>query len=133
MQTAIKQAQSLPMSDEDRGHAIKARRLAHGIKSERAFSEETGVDRRAIARAEAGQGSEATYERLEAWLEKFEEEIGLNAPPAHAEPGAVTFHLSGNFGVEVSVSGPVENLAELEATVQRMIQAMGQQQADPNS
>lgn len=124
MLTISERAQSVPMSDETRGHAIKARRLAYGIKSERAFSEATKVDRRAIARAEAGEASEGTYERLEAWLDAFGEETGADEPE---NPHVVTFKLSGNFGVDVAVSGPVENLSDLEATVQRLIREMGQQ------
>lgn len=59
-----------------RGQEIKRRRLAAGIKSLREFSDATGVSRNAITSAEDGHGSKATYERLEAWLAGFDEEVG---------------------------------------------------------
>ena len=113
------------MSAETRGHAIKERRLRHGIKSVRQFAERSGVSRDAVTAAEAGLASPDTYDRLEAWLTAFEEETGTDVPQ---DPGVVTFRITGNLGVQVAVSGPVENLAELEAAVERLIRGMGEQQ-----
>ena len=110
------------MSDETRGHAIKDRRMRRGIKSRRAFADATGVSREAITAAEEGRASEGTYDRLEAWLDAFDAETGNDVPEA---PGPVRFRLSGNFGVEVIVEGPVENITELEASVERLIRHMG--------
>lgn len=110
------------MTDEQtRGVTIKRRRNLLGIKSIREFAEATGVDRAAITRAEAGEGSPGTLDRLEAWLDRFEEEAGTNAPD---QAGVVTFNLSGNFGVDVTVKGPVSNLAELEASAARLLREM---------
>lgn len=114
-------ADSVPMSKETRGHSIKARRLALGIKSVRELAKESGLAREAVTAAEAGTASVGTYDRLEAWLDAFEEEAGVDEVP---DPRVVTFRLSGNFGVDVALSGPVDNLAELEATVQRLIRGM---------
>jgi len=122
-------AQSVPMSNETRGKALRERRIARGIKSVRKFAEVTGVSRDAVTAAEEGTASAGTYERLEAWLDSFDEETGHDVAEP---PGPVRFRLSGNFGVEVVVEGPVENIAELEASVARLIQRMGEAQQSQN-
>lgn len=110
------------MSDEARGQAIKERRLRLGFKSVRAFAEASGVSRDAVTAAEEGTASTGTYDRLEAWLDAFDEETGNDEP----EPaGKVRFSVKGNFGVAMTVEGPVENLEELEEVVARMIERMG--------
>lgn len=109
------------MSDEVRGEAIRRRRYEFGITSVRQFAEATGVDRHAIGRAEAGNGSEATYERLERWLDKFAEETGSDLPEQH---GLITIKIAGNFGVTATIQGPVENLAELEDAAARLVREM---------
>lgn len=119
-------AESVPMSDETRGHAIKRRRLAHGISSVRKFAELTNVSRDAVTAAEAGDASDATYERLESWLDRFDEETGSDDIPGD---DMVEFRLSGNFGVDVVVKGPVTNLAELENSVEKLLRRMQQPDA----
>lgn len=119
----IERADLMPMTDETRGHAIKRRRLALGIKSVRQVATKSGVSREAVTAAESGTASNETYDRLEAWLDTFEEETGHDVEPD--DQGVVTFRLSGSFGVDVALSGPVENLAELEASVRRLIREMG--------
>lgn len=88
----------------------------------RQFADASGVSREAITAAEAGNASEGTYQRLEAWLDAFDEETGHDLPEP---PGPVRFRLTGNFGVEVIVEGPVENISELEESVERLIRHMG--------
>ena len=115
------------MSDETRGHAIKDRRLALGIKSVREFAEATGIDRQALSKAEAGQGSSATYDRAEAWLSRMEEETGHDVPPS--EPLRFTFHDVYGIG-ELIVEGPVDRPDELVASITKLlseIRGKGQQ------
>lgn len=121
--------ESLPMSDETRGHSIKERRLALGIKSVREFATASGVSREAVTAAEEGRASAGTYERLEAWLDAFDEEVGNDVPEP---PGPVRFVVNGNFGVNVIVEGPVESIAELEASVERLIRHMNDR-SNPDS
>ena len=112
-------ARSLPMSDETRGHAIRARRLAHGIKSVSALAKASGVSRDAVTAAEDGTASTATYERLEAWLDRFEEESGADEPE---DPHTVTFTVEGLYGAaKVVVSGPVENADALRRQVEALL------------
>jgi transcriptional regulator with XRE-family HTH domain len=106
------------VTDESRGHEVKQRRLRHGIKSLREFAEKSGISREAVTAAENGTASDATYERIHAWFDRFEEEVGDDGP---SEPGVVEFRIAGNFGVDVIVKGPVSNIAELEAAVERLI------------
>ena len=106
--------------DQSRGQEVKQRRLRHGIKSLREFADKSGISREAVTAAENGTASDATYERIHAWFDRFEEEVGDDGP---SESGVVEFRIAGNFGVDVIVKGPVANIAELEAAVQRLIQS----------
>lgn len=115
------------MSDETRGHSIKQRREALGIFADREFERATSrvgvrVPRSSIAKAEAGQASDLIYSRLEMALDRLEEETGQN--DAEPESKHVTFRISGNFGVDVVVDGPVENIEELEESVAKLIREM---------
>lgn len=106
------------MSDETRGHSIKSRRLALGIKSLREFAEASGVSREALTAAEKGQGSAATYDRAEAWLSRMEEETGHDEPSS--EPLRFTFH--DVFGIgEIIVEGPADRPDELVASIAKLL------------
>jgi transcriptional regulator with XRE-family HTH domain len=124
----------LPMSNEARGHAIKRRRMALGIKSYDEFAKATGVSRGAITRAETGDpaATEATYLRLETWLDRFEHKTSSDAVEAaeaaaasgQVEEHTVEYRLSGDFGVDLLVKGPVSNIAEMEASIGRLLDRM---------
>jgi transcriptional regulator with XRE-family HTH domain len=106
------------MSDETRGHGLKARRLALGIKSVREFAEASGIDREALGKAERGQASAGTYERAEAWLERMEEETGHDEPSS--EPLRFTFHDVYGIG-ELIVEGPVDRPDELVESITKLL------------
>ena len=111
----------------ERGKVIHRRRLSHGIKSLHEFARASGVSRKAITAAELGDASVATYERLEAWLDRFEEEIGDDAPPPSGR--LVTFEVEGLFGVaRVAVQGPVEDADELQDRFERLLTNLLRQQ-----
>lgn len=131
MTEASQAAGLLPMTPRrdlvERGKEIRRRRLALGISSVHELvraTERLGmkVSRDAATAAEKGTASEDTYDRIEAFFDKFAEVTGDDAGDA----GLVTFRLSGNFGVEVTVQGPIQNIAELEAAVERLIRAQGE-------
>lgn len=117
--TAAGAARSLPMSDETRGHTIKERRLALGFKSLREFAEKSGIDREALSKAERGQGSSGTYDRVEAWLSRFEEETGHDEPST--EPLRFTFHDVYGIGEIIAEGG---NSEELVAAVTKLFREM---------
>lgn len=114
----VDHAQSVPMSSETRGAAIKARRLVLGIKSVNQFAGLSGVSREAITAAEAGSASTGTYDRLESWLDRFEEETGNDEP---AEARNVVIELGEGRG-RVVVRGPVEDLEKLSAEALRLFE-----------
>lgn len=115
-----------PMSDETRGHAIKQRREGLGIFTHREFERATErvgvkVPRASIANAEAGSASERILSTLEAALDRLEEETGQNDEP---DPKHVTFRISGNFGVDVTVDGPITDIERLEESVAKLLREM---------
>lgn len=116
--TAARAARSLPMSDETRGHGLKTRRLALGIKSLREFADASGISREALTAAEKGQGSAGTYDRAEAWLAGMEEETGHDEPST--EPIRFTFHDVYGIG-ELIVEGPVDHPDELVASITKLL------------
>jgi transcriptional regulator with XRE-family HTH domain len=110
------------MSNETRGHGIKARRLALGIKSLREFAEASGISREALTAIEKGAGTAASMERAEAWLDRIEAETGHDEPAA--DPIRFTFHdiHSGTYSIgEMIVEGPVGHPDELVAAVAKML------------
>lgn len=106
------------MSDETRGHSIKARRLALGIKSIREFKEATGISREALTAIEKGEGSDASMDRAEAWLDRMEEETGHDAPSS--DPIRLTFHDVYGIG-EIIAEGPSDNPEALVAAVAQLL------------
>ena len=107
------------------GEAIKTRRKALGV-TVKALAERAGVDRGRLAAIEDGASARtSTIGAIERALSDLEEEMG--GPYDKPDRGLVTFRLSGNFGVDVVVQGPVENLDELEEKVERLIQRMRSQ------
>lgn len=111
------------VTDEHAGDEIRAERQALGL-SVKALAERAGVDRGRVAKIEAGEPyRDSTLGAIRRALAEFREEISGpydDAPDEHV----VTFRMSGNFGVDVTVSGPVDNLPELEASVGRLLQRM---------
>lgn len=110
------------------GDEFRARRAAIGI-SVSALAKRAGVDRGSLANLEAGHDvRDTTTAAVERTLAELEHELGIDVPsqvaPAAAEPHMMEFEVSGDFGVRVVVKGPVENAAELEASVARLIRAM---------
>jgi transcriptional regulator with XRE-family HTH domain len=108
--------------------------MALGIKSYDEFAKATGVSRGAITRAETGDpaATEATYLRLETWLDRFEHKTSSDAVEAaeaaaassQVEEHTVEYRLSGDFGVDLLVKGPVSNIAEMEASIGRLLDRM---------
>lgn len=146
MRTVGLGAESGPMDHTEdrrqRGVRLQARREALGmsVRALESWMAENGerigiagpVTRQTITKAEAGDPSTTTqtYSRIEAWLSAIETEMGsereaLTPDSASDRAGnLVTFKLSGNFGVDVVVEGPVTNLPELERAVEKLLRGM---------
>lgn len=118
------------MSEETRGHDLKRRRIALGIKSQHKMAKVAGeqgfeLSRAAIMAAEQGKGSASTYDRYEALITRLEgirrraEAAGegdvLDDDEDEAPAGVVEYRASGDFGVEFVVKGPSEIRDALKA------------------
>lgn len=119
------------VTDGGRGQRIQARLDALRI-SDREFQQTTGIDRKTLRRAVAGEAHvrENTYRTIEDWLDRLER-VAAGFPGLKDEPqpepqgeGIVKYRLKGDFGVDLLVEGPVDNLAALEASVIRMMREM---------
>ena len=107
--------------DRARGASIAARRKGLGL-SVKALAERAGVDRGRLAAIEDGAAARSsTIGAIEAALDRLEGEM---SGPYDDAGTTVTFRLAGNFGVDVTVQGPVANLTELEESVSRLIRDM---------
>lgn len=129
MHVAQKMEEFSTVNEIERGREIARRRLALGIKSLREFRAATGVSRNAITAAEEGTASAGTYQRLEAWLDKYEFETGADAPDAPESVEQIEFVVEGDFGVKVTVRGPITDREQLRADVAEIVRSIRQEQA----
>lgn len=111
-------------ADETTGQEITRRRTALGM-SVVALSEESGIYRDTVAKIEAdAPGVRASsIGAVRSALDRLEEEVGMDLP-GQVNEGLVEFRLSGNFGVDVVVSGPVRDLPALEKSVEKLVREM---------
>lgn len=119
--------------DDETGRRLRDRRVRMGL-SVRQLAEQAGVDRGRLAKLEAGDPNvrETTIGKIDGALARLEQEFGMNDPdpqPA-ADDGVVEFRVTGNFGVDVVVKGPVRDLPALEESVNRILSRMQQQQRE---
>ena len=113
--------------DRQAAEAVQLRRLALGM-SVKALAKHAGIDRGRLAALESGHSVRpTTLAAVTRALDEIEEEV---SGPYDAEHGVVTFRLKGNFGVDVTLQGPVDNLDELEASVTRLMTSMGRDESD---
>lgn len=111
---------------ETTGQEIKRRRTGMGM-SISALSEASGVYRDTVAKIEADSPRvrSSSIGAVRSALDRLEEEAGMDLPSRISE-GLVEFRVSGNFGVDVVVSGPVRDLPALEASVEKLVREMRQ-------
>lgn len=116
------------------GVQIAQRRTRLGMTLS-ALAREAGVDRNILSKIEQGGGAhrDSTIGTLNATLDRLEAEMGMDVPAVSSVPteeGMVEFLVAGNFGVSVTMKGPVRNIAELEEAVARLV---GRLQAERDS
>lgn len=81
MHAVVGAAQSGGVTDAHRAEKIQQRLDRLGI-SDREFENKTGVDRKALRRAANGEPvRRSTYVAVETWLDRIEEEVGLDDEP----------------------------------------------------
>lgn len=122
--------QLLPVDDET-GRRLRDRRVRMGI-SVRQLAEEADVDRGRLAKIEAGDSNarETTISKVDAALSRLEHEMGMNDWDAEPDDGIVEFRVTGNFGVDVVVKGPVRDLPALEESVGRILSRMQRERTE---
>lgn len=84
----------------------------------------SGVSRGAATAAEHGEGARGTYERLESWLTDEERGSGPTRRDESAELEQIEFTVEGDFGVKVTVKGPIADRAALEDSVAKIIRSI---------
>lgn len=126
------------VADASAGHDIHQRRVAIGI-SVAELARRAGVDRGRLAALEAGENvRDTTLAAVIRALADLEHELGMDMPsqvaaiPAAEEKANVMrVEVQGVYGAKALVfEAPVENLAELEAMVDRVMRRLaGEEQA----
>lgn len=123
----------MTMGEETRGQSIERRRIKHGLSGRR-LAKLAGMDPATLRDAEADSESttDLTYSRIFRALDDFEHETSSEAEEAAEESaagaGLVEFRVSGNFGVDVTVKGPIADLPELKAAVADLIREVRESQ-----
>lgn len=114
------------------GRRIRERRTALRM-TVKDLATRAGVDRGRLAKLEAGDPAvrATTIGAVEAALTEVEQLTG--ALPLADDAGVVEFRVSGNFGVDVVVKGPVRDLPALEDSVNRILSRMERQQRDEST
>lgn len=120
--------ESALVADSERGDKIQERLDALGI-SDREWAAETGIDRKTLRRAVAGDEKvqSRTYTAIEAELSRLEQLTGgVPGRAISGDPGddLVEFTIEGNFGVRAVVKGPVRDMAALQSAVAKLVRDM---------
>lgn len=111
-------------SRADRGARIERRMRLIGI-SQRAFAEHAKISRVTVKKAVEGDDGvlERNLIRIEEALDELEEEMGIEPEElAAASAGPLTFQMTTADGMEIVVSGPVEDADVLREQVTKLIQ-----------
>lgn len=119
---------------ESMGEQLKQRRARLGI-SVRELAARAGVDRGRLAALEKGEGQPraTTIALVETALDQLEAEMGYDETDRLPDDEAmVEFRVTGNFGVDVVVRGPVRDMTALEDSVGRLIARMSANQTPPS-
>lgn len=116
-------------SEDDRGAAIQRRIDALGI-SDREWHAQTGIDRKTLHRAIRNEPGTrpSTYTAIEAEMDKLEAKFAgrpVSQRVPEERPNVMRVEVQGVYGAKALVfEAPVENLAELEAMVDRVMRRL---------
>jgi transcriptional regulator with XRE-family HTH domain len=108
----------------DRGARIERRMRLIGI-SQRAFAEHAKISRVTVKKAVEGDEGvlERNLRRIETALDELEEEMGIEPEELQQTPaaGPLAFRMTTPDGMEIIVSGPVEDADEMREQVMKLI------------
>ena len=127
------------VTSESAGAGIQRRRLEIGI-SVAELARRAGVDRGRLTALENGERvRDTTLAAVTRALADLEHELGMDVPsvveaPTAAAPSMIRFTVEGVYGAKaLVVEGPVENIAELEAAVDKIMRRLAGEQGDTPS
>lgn len=130
--TALRIATSVGAVESLSGEQFKARRAAIGM-SVAALAKRAGVDRGSLTALEDGRTvRDTTVAAIDRTLTELEHELGMDVPsviePAaelDVAPKVMRVEVQGVYGAKALVfEAPVENVAELEAMVDRVMRRL---------
>jgi DNA-binding XRE family transcriptional regulator len=127
-------AESVAVAHEDNG-SVTARREKLGL-SKAKLAALADVDRETLAKIEAGQPvTQTKAQQVEDALRTREYEYGLDAPAEVPPPNGnaaetVEFTIEGDFGVRVTVRGPITDHEILRADVTEIIRSIREGKED---
>lgn len=115
-------------TESERGAALRKRMLDMRLDRSK-LARALGIDRGTVIRAFKGTASDDTYEMMERWFDRQEAKAGADPAEIVASAGEggrehVTFRLTGNFGVDVTVEGPIEDMAQLKDAAKELLREM---------
>jgi DNA-binding Xre family transcriptional regulator len=122
-----------PVDRLTRGRALKQRMIEHKMNPSR-LAKEFGVSRTNVYAIFNGTAGEIAYDQMEAWFARLDAKVGADVP-AELAPGEVsepvqhdhvTIRLTGNFGVDATVEGPVEDIDALKQAAKELLREMQQ-------
>lgn len=108
---------------EESGDGIRKRRERLGLSRTR-LAEMAHVDRDTLTKLEEGltKARGTTVAAILRVLDELEEETGMADPHPNNGGGVVRFEVKGVYGAEsLVIEGPVENIAELQEAVDRLL------------
>lgn len=112
------------VTTDSAGERKRDRRLLLGL-SVSALAKRAGVDRATLKRVEADDPDvrDTSVVAIERALTELEQEMGMDDPDG--DSSVVRFTVRGVYGAEsLVVEGPVENIAELERSVDRIMRRL---------
>jgi transcriptional regulator with XRE-family HTH domain len=91
------------------------------------LAERAGIDRGRLAKLEAGDPAvrQTTIGAVESALDRIERETGIHDAPTNGRQiEQIEFVVEGDFGVKVTVKGPITDRAALESSVANIIRSI---------
>lgn len=104
-----------------RGEALRKWRKRNRI-SQAQLAEQAKVSTDTVQRAEKGGVPDETMDLLEEVRLDYDATMGA---PTSSATDVIEFKISGNFGVDLIVKGPVSDMEEMERSVMRIMGRMG--------
>lgn len=127
--TATRRSASLaPVEDlVRRGQVLAQRRVRHGIRSVSELARLAAMDRKTVARAEAGEAAATSVQILEQWFDRLDAETGFNSrvpedQPGDLEPGVVKFRIKGpHTAWELETEAHIEDIDRVTEAVEKLL------------